>query len=116
MNRVDICAHYDSACGISPAPLPPSQGDDVTITANDIVKAEESPGDKFVLMLNGKLRPIGQVELRVLGIPLTLELGKPVNAADRAALGAYNDAPPAVITGHISADLGDKGHITGSVG
>ena len=86
------------------------------ITANDIVKAEESPGDKFVLMLNGKLRPIGQVELRVLGIPLTLELGKPVNAADRASLGVYSDAPPAVITGHISADLGDKGHITGSVG
>lgn len=71
-----------------PQPQPPQEDDDV-ITQADIYKAEENPGDKFVLMREGTFRPISETELNLLGIPLTLELGKPATKADRDALGPY---------------------------
>lgn len=111
------------AWGTTPNPLPPQEDD--MITEADIWKDSVNEGDKFVLKRDdGRFRPISETELNLLGIgPLTAALGKPVSKADRDTLDAVAGPPfvipPIVvppITGHIVADLGAGGHITGSIG
>lgn len=65
------------------------------ITEADIWKDTDQPGDKFVLTRDGYFRPVSATELALLGIALTLELGKPVTAADRQALDDVRPQPPA---------------------
>ena len=95
------------------------------ITEADIWKDADTPGDKFVLSRDGYFRPVSATELALLGIPLTVALGRPVSKADRDVLDAVRlpvpvDLPPIVtppITGHISADINTgTWHLTGSIG
>lgn len=89
----------------------------------DVVRDAETNLNKFAVMLDGTLRPLSGVELKARGIVNSVDLGVPLSAADRAVLGSYvppvTTIPPIVappLTGHIYAELGEKGIIQGSVG
>lgn len=123
MNRVDVVAHYDLACGVASFPPPhpdngPTPQEDDVITEADIYKDQDTPGDKYVLLREGFFRPVSAVELGLLGIPLTLELGKPVSKADRDTMAALVPAPVASIPAmHIAADIDTATwHVSGSIG
>lgn len=83
-NQINNPSVLDACCGYTTQ----TQEDSDMITINDIYKDVDSPGDKYVLVSQGYFRPASAVELKLLGIPLTLDLGKPVSKADRDALAA----------------------------
>ena len=99
----------------NPQPVPE---DDVI----DIVRDTETDLDKFAVMPDGTLRPLSGTELKARKIANSTSLGEPLTLTERNQMGAYTPAPPVVIPPivvpamHLVADIGDKGHITGSVG
>lgn len=117
MNRVDLRAHYDLAAGLvgpTPVPTPPTEDD-----MADFYFTDGTPST-WMLMPDGTKRGLGYpVEYGLRGVGSAAAPIHTLTPAEVAQIPDY--VPPGAIvvpplTGHLVADLGAGGHITGSVG
>lgn len=116
MDMVHDRAAFDFACGLTakpPVPTPPPQGDP---DMADFYFTDGTPST-WMLMPDGTKRGLGYpVEYGLRGVGSAAAPIHTLTPAEVAQIPDYVPPADVVITGHLVADLGAGGHITGSIG